>query len=616
MKSTVYPASSARFDWWMAVLASLVAAGMFQDGWAHNHGLVDQSFFTPWHAVLYGTMALNGLVLLACGLRNLRRGYRFGSGLPYGYWLSAMGVVLFLAAGGLDLAWHTLFGIEEDINALISPTHLLLALAGVFVLSGPLRSVAYRVAPDAPARWRDTGPAILTAASMLSVMAFFTMYANPIGSEHAASVMGKSDRAPVVAQLYAMRADGTHQTRLQNSAADEFGVTVSPDGKRIAYRAAVGDGKAEIFTANLDGSAQRQITYAGRWATQPAWSPDGTRIAFVSAPAGTSGNFQLATIEANGTKARTLVDGVAQIDGPAWTPDGSKIAYGTRSGLTTQIAVVAASGGTPSFIAGTLGGSFPAFSRDGKLLAFTVPKSGHSDIFIALPDGSKAHKTITGGSMPAFSRRGDRLAFVFTHNGVTDVGLAGVYRNSSADLSEFSGMSASRPAWTPDGRILYTAIANPNMLDTNVAQAFAVDTFLVSSVLLMGAILVLLRRFNLPFGTLTVLVLIYAAEQATQQDHYFAVTPAFIVAAAGDVVLALGGKRLRTGAAFYAFAFAFSFAMAALFIAVVYAKSGGLGWPADLTFGTPVLAGFAGLLVAFCCAIPLQAPAQVPTPSL
>ncbi|HEY9179958.1 MAG TPA: hypothetical protein VIO32_04525, partial [Candidatus Baltobacteraceae bacterium] len=479
----VSPAATPAFDWLMGVLAALVVAGIFQDGWAHNHGLVDQSFYTPWHAVLYGTMALNGLVLLGCGLLNLRRGFSFRNGLPYGYWLAAIGVVLFLLGGGLDLAWHTLFGIEEDINALISPTHLLLALAAVFVISGPLRSVAKRVAPSARASWRDTGPAILASASILSLLGFFTMYANPIGSTSGVTVMAKSDRRPVVSNIYAMRADGSQQTRVTVDASDdEFGAAVSPDGKWIAYRSSSTAGKAEIFLSRLNGSAARQLTKTGGWASQPAWSPDGKRVAFVSAPVGRSGDFKLITVSRDGSGAKTLVDSVAEINGPAFTPDGSKIAYGTRNGVATQIALVPSSGGAPTFVPGTQGGSYPSFSRDAKLLAFSVsvPRRGIALVRLGLPNP----RYLGAGSMPAFSPRGDKIAYVVSGRGADDIGMAsGAHYSGSANLTQLSGMHASRPAWTPDGRsILYSAGANGSVLDTDIAQAFAVDTFLVSSV--------------------------------------------------------------------------------------------------------------------------------------
>ncbi len=74
MRNPAYPPSSLTFDWIMAILAALLMGGVIQDGWAHAHGLVDQSFLTPWHAIMYSCMVLNGIVLGVMGLRNLRRG--------------------------------------------------------------------------------------------------------------------------------------------------------------------------------------------------------------------------------------------------------------------------------------------------------------------------------------------------------------------------------------------------------------------------------------------------------------------------------------------------------------------------------------------------------------
>src|SRR6266566_3590952 len=48
-----FPRSSVRFDWIVVLLEAWWVGGLFVDGWAHEHGKVDQSFFTPWHAILY-----------------------------------------------------------------------------------------------------------------------------------------------------------------------------------------------------------------------------------------------------------------------------------------------------------------------------------------------------------------------------------------------------------------------------------------------------------------------------------------------------------------------------------------------------------------------------------
>jgi len=112
--------SAPRFDWMVIALSSWFVGGLFLDGWAHTHGKVDTSFFTPWHGVLYsGHLA----TLLYLGWQWSRQ-----RTLPAGYGLSLAGALLFVVGGVGDFIWHELFGIERSIEALLSPTHLLLAL--------------------------------------------------------------------------------------------------------------------------------------------------------------------------------------------------------------------------------------------------------------------------------------------------------------------------------------------------------------------------------------------------------------------------------------------------------------------------------------------------------
>jgi hypothetical protein len=117
-----------RFDRLIAVFICWYLGGLFLDAWEHSHGLVDNTFFTPWHAVLYSGYAACALVLILSVLVNRRRGYSWRESIPRGYEFSVWGVLLFAVAGVGDLIWHTLFGFEVGIEPLLSPTHLLLAL--------------------------------------------------------------------------------------------------------------------------------------------------------------------------------------------------------------------------------------------------------------------------------------------------------------------------------------------------------------------------------------------------------------------------------------------------------------------------------------------------------
>ena len=174
-------ATSRRFDWFMAILSIYFVGGLYLDGWAHQHGKVDQSFFTPWHAVLYSGQLLMVIVLVGVLLRNVWRGSAFRAALPRGYNLSLVGVLLWFIGGPGDLIWHTLFGIEESVEALYSPTHLLLALGITLAVSGPLRAAYYRSTGETR-RLIDQLPMILSLALTLSVLAFFIMIAHPLSN--------------------------------------------------------------------------------------------------------------------------------------------------------------------------------------------------------------------------------------------------------------------------------------------------------------------------------------------------------------------------------------------------------------------------------------------------
>jgi Tol biopolymer transport system component len=78
-----------------------------------------------------------------------------------------------------------------------------------------------------------------------------------------------------------MNADGSGQTALTNSSADETWPSWSPDGTKIAFEGVIDDGNIYIMNA-VDGSDQTRLTDSPGNDSNPSWSPDGTKIAFDS----------------------------------------------------------------------------------------------------------------------------------------------------------------------------------------------------------------------------------------------------------------------------------------------------------------------------------------------
>jgi hypothetical protein len=174
----VAPATGdARRDGVVALAGLGLIAGLYLDGWAHIHVPDLASFFTPWHGVLYSGFLLLAATIIVPVLLGGVRGLHWRRAVPVGYGLALLGVALFGAGGLLDLGWHTLFGIEADTEALLSPPHLLLAVGAGLMVTTPLRSAWQR--DDAPQRWATWIAPLLSLALLLALLAFFTSYAHP-----------------------------------------------------------------------------------------------------------------------------------------------------------------------------------------------------------------------------------------------------------------------------------------------------------------------------------------------------------------------------------------------------------------------------------------------------
>jgi hypothetical protein len=163
----------------MIAVCSWFLGGLYLDGWAHNHIPQLETFFTPWHGVFYsGFLAAAGLTL-ATLLRNHAKGAPWRRALPLGYLGSLLGVVVFAAGGIGDMVWHEFFGIEADVEALFSPTHLTLALGMTLIVSGPWRA-AWRRSETPTLGWLSQLPMLLSLAFTWSLLTFMTQFAHPL----------------------------------------------------------------------------------------------------------------------------------------------------------------------------------------------------------------------------------------------------------------------------------------------------------------------------------------------------------------------------------------------------------------------------------------------------
>lgn len=178
-----------RFDWVMAILVVWLIGGIHVDGWAHQHVPSLETFFTPWHALFYSAFGVIACFLTINLLVNhFKRGYAWTKALPAGYELSFIGVVLFMFGGVGDMLWHTILGIEVNVEALLSPTHLLLAIGGFLIASGPFRA-AWKRAGGSGFSLPQLLPMLLSITMTFSIFTFFTQYGHPFGTTFAAKAL-------------------------------------------------------------------------------------------------------------------------------------------------------------------------------------------------------------------------------------------------------------------------------------------------------------------------------------------------------------------------------------------------------------------------------------------
>jgi len=177
----------------------------------------------------------------------------------------------------------------------------------------------------------------------------------------------------------------------------------SPDGTRVAF-SSTRDGNPEIYVANRDGSNVRRITNHPSIDITPTWSPTGTQIAFTSDRTGTP---QIYVVGADGLNlAKRSSDGYC--DRPTWSPAPyNEIAYSARSGPGFDIHVIdLATGQTSSLTNGEGTNESPAYSPNGRHIVFTSSRSGKVQVFTMARDGKNVRQiTRTGNNeKPDWSR--------------------------------------------------------------------------------------------------------------------------------------------------------------------------------------------------------------------
>jgi hypothetical protein len=168
-----------RRDMVTILIGAWLVAAVFSDGWAHLNVPELESFFTPWHGALYsGFVAMAAWVTLLAW-QGRRPGTPPFAWLPRGYRAAAIGVIVFGLGGIADLTWHEAFGVEVAVDALVSPSHLLLGAGGLLILTSPLRAQGVLSSVSGERRGGWTLPALWSLVLTTALVTFFLLYTSP-----------------------------------------------------------------------------------------------------------------------------------------------------------------------------------------------------------------------------------------------------------------------------------------------------------------------------------------------------------------------------------------------------------------------------------------------------
>lgn len=275
--------------------------------------------------------------------------------------------------------------------------------------------------------------------------------------------------------IYVAEADASGRRALIGAAGDQNSPSWSPDGSRLAYWSANGD-LWDLVAVDADGSHPVTVATGITENTSfvPAWSPDGNQIAYAvrterSGPCSGSGfqngdfcTSRIFVAAANGSGARQVGDPELDARGPAWSPDGSTIAFGGGNAASEVRLYLMNADGTNVHRLGTVRGTDWAFvavdwSPSGTKIvgqAGAADNIHEWDIWVVAADGSAesdvgAH---LGGDEILPSWAPDRDALAWRWNGIVLLEPGG----EPVDVLASAGM----PTWSPDGKLLAAVTAS------------------------------------------------------------------------------------------------------------------------------------------------------------
>lgn len=252
--------------------------------------------------------------------------------------------------------------------------------------------------------------------------------------------------------LYIMNPDGTEQTPLVTESGDDWAPAWSHDGTRIAWISKV-NGFDEIFVAGTDGSNILRLTNRQVNDRFPVWAPDDSLIVFSS---GDGNDTELYVVSPDGGTPVQLTDNTAFDGNPSWSPDGAQIAFVSNRTGSNEIFVMDADGSNVEQLTDSDGNNFnPVWSPDGERIAFVTDRDGDRDVYSMAADGTDETPLALESEdefVPVWSPDGSLIAFVRESGNETgDLYIMDADGSNEELLAENVHAPDPNLVWSPDG---------------------------------------------------------------------------------------------------------------------------------------------------------------------
>lgn len=240
----------------------------------------------------------------------------------------------------------------------------------------------------------------------------------------------------------------------------------------------------QIYSIDPDGSGRTQLTSGDQANQYPAWSADGSTIAYVRSRGLEAGRHSIMTMNADGTN-KTVVfrakDARKEILGPAWSPDGSQIVFCAEGRRPPALFVVGADGsGLTKITRGRHLDCHPSWSPDGNSIAFATIKGNHFAIATMATDGSDRTIVVPRGinDEPDWSPDGSQIVFFRLAHGDprSDIFVINVDGTGRTRLTDTPKRWEWSPTFSPNGqRIAFGRGQGPRAVDQADIFSVAMD---------------------------------------------------------------------------------------------------------------------------------------------